>query len=198
MRIPSSKLLLHNNRFLLPSQEDMVITHESFTMSSLYFSFVFVTWKRLVLKLIPIYFNNNETESMFFAWIDKKNPPTETFSAFWKDLPLFLNTFQKLVTTTKIKEILSIFKQIWSMTSVTTWEGLTQKEILLCNMEKIYNTKNKLWVILYQDVETNHYLVEENCMKIIRKINQNQINAEFVMFHNAEIQHAGKSTLLVQ
>ena len=75
------------------------------------------------------------------------------------------------------------------MASVTTWKGLSQKNILLCNMEKIYNTKNKLWVILYQDIETNHYLVEENCMKIIRKINQNEINLKNLIVTTQKFQN---------
>lgn len=195
MRVRSYQLLLHDNYFSLPSQDDLTISYFSFSSSPLYFSVVFEKWKQIIMKITPTYFHNKENEAMFFAWIEKHQSYDSVIS-FWMELVIFLKSFQKLVTVNKIEEFFSTLKQMWSVVSVASWKDLTKKQILTCNIEKIHNATRIFWVIIYQDTETNHYLIDKECFKIIQKSKKTDFDVDFILFTNGTFRHAGKAKVL--
>ena len=196
MRIQAAKLLLHNNSYPLPSHADLNITYLGFTESGLYFSLVYVTWKAVIIKSLPQYFNK-ESESMFMAWIEKQKSFQNNTTLFWKDLFDFVHTYNNLLYISQVNVFLTTLQQIWSLVSINTWVNLSPMEILKCNIKRIKKDQGKLWVILEKDKQTNHYLADSWCISIVQAMGISEVYVDFILFDGVHFSHAGKSRIIV-
>ena len=194
MRIPASKLNLHNNPNGAPPSKDLHISYLSFTTCNPYFHLVFDKWKISILPLLSIHFQNDNSRSMFLAWVEQNKIP-KSFDAFWNHLLSFVYTFEKFLKARDTRTFFSYLKQFWSLVSIQTWVNLTPKDILMCNSRSIFETQRKLWVIIEQHQETGHYLINKESMGILLEINS-EYKVDLVIF-SPQVQHAGKCTIFI-